>query len=103
MVPSKVLGEGMELPTSPKFQKYLIKNKFLQRFPLFVLAPDHEYSSKVTILHEKLPIILFLFVQILKHILGTSLKYRGLNAHFSSVPPKLRIIDPPNPRPSLRL
>jgi len=54
------------------------------------------YSSKVTILRGKLLIISFLFVQTLRRLnYNYNLKYRGLNAHFSTCPPKFR---PPKPR-----
>ena len=100
-VPSKLLGGmGMELPiSSPKFQKYLIKYKFLQCFLLFeycLLRCVHRPISKVTILpvRGKLPIIAFPFVQTLKTLIGTSLKCNVKKHIFSTCPPKLRIFCP---------
>src|SRR6218665_4012458 len=59
-----------------------MKYKFLQSFPLFVLAPVLYvlYSSRVAILRGKFPIISFLFVQTLKTLNGTSIRHRGLSA-----------------------
>ena len=56
----------MELPiSSPKFQKYLMKYKCVV-FPTVYWLLCCVYSSNVTILSGKLPIIPFLFVQTFK-------------------------------------
>ena len=50
---------------------------------------NYKLSSKVAILRGKLPIVSLLFGQTLKHLNRTSLKHRGLNAHFVNLSPKI--------------
>src|SRR6218665_3035800 len=62
------------------------------------------YRSKVTILSGKLPIISFLLFRHWKCLIGTHLKYMGLNANFVRPVPQIEDLPlPPNPGPSLRL
>lgn len=89
----------MELSISPKISEIFSK--------ILISTVSHcvcVYSTKVTILSGKLPIISFIFVQQLKKLIETNIKHTGLNTSFSHLSPKLRILlsPPPSAGPSLR-
>ena len=89
------MGTSRDTYISPKFQKYL---KFLTArtgFCVVYIVVKLQYYVGNCLLFR-----FYLFGH-WKHLIGTNLKYRGLNANFSTSPPKLRIFPLPKSRTKL--
>jgi len=88
------------MPMSPKnFILYLIEYKFLQCFPLFVLAPVLCLVLKLQYYEGKWPNILLLFVQRLKTLKRNLKEHRSSSAHFFDLSPKIvDFLSLPKPR-----